>query len=160
MKKINTFSEFESAFYNSKQNVNSFTNQKKVINVENYSWSVEPSTGNYKTKVTIQTENFWAFFPDRTEIETEFTITNYKKGFFGFYEYTLGTEYEITLYAYDEVSGKACNAWGSSENQKIKSYNNSEKVYVCDGWTNKYNPLFDYYYVSVFTRAGEIKVKS
>jgi hypothetical protein len=154
LKKINTFSEFESAFYNSKQNENSFPNAKKVINIEEYTKSKE--TSNYKTKVTIQTENFWAFFPDRTEIETEFTITNYKKGIFGFYEQKLATYYHVELYAYDEVSGKACNVFGDATNHDINSYNKSQKVFVCDGWTNKYDPRFDYINVDVRTVAGNV----
>ena len=129
-----------------------------MISAENYIWTREKLTniGKLKTKVRIETENFWAAFPDRTLIETEFTIINYKWGPFGFYECSNVTDYKITLFAYDEVSGKACNLWGSAENLIIKNYNNSEKVYVCEGWTNRFNPLFVYYNVHVLTSAGEI----
>lgn len=114
---------------------------------------------SYKTKVTIQTENFWASFPTRTQIETEFTIKNYKKGLLGFYIDYLYTNYDIELVAYDEVSDTWCNVYGKAENHKIDSYNSSAKVDVSDGWTNAYNPLFYSYKVYVLTHAGEISIK-
>jgi hypothetical protein len=154
------------------ENVNDYTsvfifdsnNQKsglfKVKYLEERDSSIVGSSGGngYKTKVAIQTENFWASFPTRTQIETEFTIYNYKLGWLGYYIYEMQTEYEINLYASDEVSGKVCNCFGAASNHNISSYNKSEKNDIADGWSNSYNPVFDDYDVFVLTAAGQINL--
>lgn len=118
------------------------------------------SSGQFRTKVLLQTENYWASFPSRTEIETEFTISNYKKAWIGYALERQNTEYEIELISYDEVSGKWGYNYGQSKSQQIRSYNKTEKFKVDDEWTNKYNPRFWEINGYVITPAGNIDLST
>ncbi len=106
--------------------------------------SVQSSNGDYKIKLEIETENYWAFSPTRTLREVEFWITNYKRNIIGvFYVKKAATTYDIYIDTYDtEAPDVYLHLEASAKNHDIGSYNKTEKVFVCDGWTNKYNPKF------------------
>ncbi len=127
---------------------------RKVINIEENTFTVK--NAYYKTKLYIQTENFWNSFPTRTERETEFTVTNYKNGLFGYYVYTLPTTYEIYLESHDVDTDIYYILAESITNHDIKDYNRSEKILITNGWTNTYYPYFSTKYGTVITQAGEI----
>lgn len=156
LQNIDNIDEYKSSKLYRYLHLNRISNISNSVTYEDN--TKETENGSYKSKVYIETENFWASFPTRTEIETEFTITNYKKGLFGYYAYTLPTKYDIEISAYDEVSDKWCNVSGKADDHSIKSYNRSSKTFISDGWSNRFNPRFYMVKVYVLTTAGEITI--
>ncbi len=122
----------------------------KSVLLEEHTFSNTSWDKEYKIKVWIQTENFWAFFPTRTQREVEFTVTNYKKGILGWYTKKLPTTYNVFLDTYDEFApeiGLYINE--SVYNHDIDSYNKYKRTDVDpNGWSNKYNPVFSDFRVS------------
>ncbi len=122
----------------------------KSILLEEHTYSDVSWDKEYKIKVWIQTENFWAFNPTRTLRELEFTITNYKKGILGWYSKKLPTTYNIYLETYDDYASEV-GLWieASASMHDIESYNTYRRTLVDpNGWTNKYNPVFSVIRVS------------
>lgn len=116
----------------------------------------EVKTASCKTKFEAETENFWTFFPSQTKRETEFTIKNYTRGLFGWKIDKLFTDYEILLVSYDDITLLHYYLSESVKSHKIDSYNRSDLIHICEGWTNNYDPIFIGKNVSISTCAGQI----
>lgn len=112
----------------------------KSTNVEEH--EVRSTIGNYRIKLYIQTENFWAFAPDRTLRETEFTISNYKKSIGIWWLTKMSTDYDIYLESWDDGTLQYHVCQGTGTNVSIDTYNQSTQIFICNGWTNQYYPIF------------------
>ena len=157
---INSFNDFLShPIFNAqlKQNSSLRAKQSEYINKE-----VTRADGKYMTKVNYQTENYWASFPTRTQIEVEFTIKNYKKAWIGYKLEKLNTDYVINLEAFDE-SGRLSTFWtcnGAAIGHQLDNYNKTEKYDIVDGWTNSYaTPKFSSVSGWIESPAGRIDIE-
>lgn len=155
LKKAKRLKEFES--------INSYSidlSQKisAAATAEQSYFEVTRADHNYKTKLRIQTENFWDVFPDHTDREVEFEITNYKNGWFGFYVYKLETYINIELASLDYKSMKSFVLTSYEPSYTVGNYTRDERTYICDGWTNAYDPFFEMRKIDVSTTAGTIYI--
>jgi hypothetical protein len=134
---------------------NSIRKAKEAISMEEIQQEVD--NGYFLTKVRIQTENFWSSFPQTTKRETEFDVKNYKNGIFGWYLKKIESDWDIDLISWDDISNQSHFVNEIIDDHLVDSYNRSLKVYMCDGWTNDYYPMFSRKMVFVSTAAGIIQ---